>query len=318
MKINLKKYSLVFLLNVAFACASPMPEQVIYTIPYFADSIPYPIRNPFINEGIALGKQLFFDKNLSGNGQISCATCHLPDFAFADTMPLTDKGFSKKKLMRNTPTLQNIAWANSGLFWDGGVQDIESLVFAPLRHADEMGQDLKKLPQKLMEMEGYRPLFKKAFLQDTTTNAMIARALAQYVRTLTSSHSRYDDFIQQKIKLTDSETQGLTIFEQKCQSCHLPPFFTDFDFHVVQKEYQTTITDNPLEDFASGRFRITGREADIGKFKTPTLRNLKLTYPYLHDGSAKTIETAISTHETISLSKPEMDLLLIFLATLNE
>ena len=309
---------LCVLLFYLLACWAETPQQTIYKVPYFTDTLPYPTRNPFTIKGIALGKQLFFDENLSANGQIACATCHLPRFAFADTMPLTDKGLSKQKLSRNTPTLLNLAWANQGLFWDGGARDLESLMFAPIAHANEMGQNLNELPSKLKQKQGYQNLFKQAFQKDTITNTLIARALAQYVRTLVADSSLYDDFMRKKTQLTGLEEKGQEIFNQQCQSCHLPPFFTDFGFHQIQKSKNITFTNNPLEDFSSGRFRITGDSADIGKFKTPTLRNLKLTAPYLHNGSAKTIGEAIQTHENIKIPTTKMDFLLAFLNTLNE
>lgn len=293
----------------AFSC-SPPKEVAFELSPYFADSIPYPQRNKFTPEGIALGKRLFFEAKLSANNQISCATCHLPDFAFSDTSAKTNKGLSGKKLARNTPTLLNIAWANKGLFWDGGAADIESLVFAPLTHPDEMGQDLKKLPQKLLNTKDYRALFYQAFHQDTITNALIARALAQYVRTLTSEKTKYDLWVQNKIQFSKIEIEGYEIFKQKCANCHLPPLFSDHDFHKISEQ---------SNDFFLGRFRITADSTDIGKFKTPNLRNLSLTAPYLHDGSAESIEIAIKKHtqNIPKLTEKDIKLLLIFLNTLN-
>lgn len=290
---------------------SPQPKEVAFELsPYFADSIPYPQRNKFTPEGIALGKKLFFETKLSANNQVSCATCHLPDFAFSDTTAKTNRGISGKKLERNTPTLLNIAWAGKGLFWDGGAADLESLVFAPLAHQDEMGQDLKKLPQKLLSTKDYRSLFYQVFYQDTITNALIARALAQYVRTLTSEKTKYDLWVQDKAQFSKTEIKGYEIFEQQCASCHPPPLFSDHDFHKISEQ---------ANDFFLGRFRITADSADTGKFKTPNLRSLALSAPYLHDGSAENIQIAIKKHTQTFQKQTEKDieLLLAFLNTLN-
>jgi cytochrome c peroxidase len=300
---------------------TPAPHLAFKLSPYFADSLPYPAHNPFSADGIALGELLFHETALSGNNEISCATCHSPDLHFTDGFALTNKGLRKKKLSRNTPTLFNLAWANKGLFWDGGAQNLESLVFAPLKHADEMGQDLKLLPQELMQKGNYKTLFFNAFDQDTITNAFIARALAQYMRTLTSSNSKYDAVVQKKAQFSDLEHKGLEIFTQSCISCHPPPFFTDFDFHLVSKFSEAKSIEKMIEnEMEKGRFRITADSADIGKFKTPTLRNLALTAPYFHDGHCTTPEMAIREHKVLAQlpNDNEIILLIHFLNTLNE
>lgn len=255
-------------------------------------------------EGINLGKMLFFDTHLSGNNQVACASCHLPSQAFADTVALSNRGISGKPLIRNTPTLLNLAWTQQGLFWDGGAKDIESLVFAPLRHADEMGQDLSQLPQKLRALPYYSKLFKKVFQQDTITNAMIARALAQYVRTLTFASSRYDEFAQGKVQFTNVELQGFQIFQKKCATCHPPPLFTDNSFHNIGLD---SIFTKDEENMYLGRYRITLDSSDIGKFKTPTLRQWALTFPYMHDGRFKNINEVLLHYQSNMKKNPYLD-----------
>ncbi|MCU0389783.1 MAG: cytochrome-c peroxidase [Thermoflexibacter sp.] len=324
---------------VLFACllGCYAPSQQVSNIrsPYFADSIPQLPHNLMTDKGIELGKALFFDKNLSGNGQIACATCHIPSLAFADTVALTNKGISGKNLLRNTPPLFNLAWTSNGLFWDGGVNNLESLSFAPLSHADEMGQDLSTLPKKLTAIPDYRSLFFETFGQDTITNAMIARALAQYLRTLFAENSRYDDFVQQKIQLDRLEIEGLNVFNKKCATCHLPPLFTDNKFHNIGLD---SIIIADTANILLGRFRITQDSADIGKFKTPSLRNLAFTFPYMHDGRLRRLEDVLLHYQAnmkkniyldtlfiqennkvgIPLSPEEIKSLIAFLNTLNQ
>ncbi len=306
MKYFLSINILFIIFTCFFSCQSSPRGEVFRTyLPYFADSLPTTSRNPLTAEGIHLGKMLFFDTHLSGNNQVACASCHLPSQAFADTVALSRSGISGKPLIRNTPTLLNVAWTSKGLFWDGGAKDIESLVFAPLRHADEMGQDLSQLPQKLRALPHYPSLFKKAFQQDTITNALIARALAQYVRTVTFADSRYDKFIQGKVQFTDLELQGFQIFKKKCATCHPPPLFTDNSFHNIGLDSVFTYDE---ENMHLGRYRITLDSLDIGKFKTPTLRQWALTFPYMHDGRMKNINEVLLHYQSNMKKNPYLDL----------
>ncbi|GAB4191425.1 MAG: cytochrome c peroxidase [Thermoflexibacter sp.] len=302
--------SILLIFAFSFCSCQPSSEAELLHdyIPYFADSLPVPLRNPLTTAGVNLGKALFFDTHLSGNKQVSCASCHLPSQAFADTVALSTHGISGKPLVRNTPTLLNLAWTQQGLFWDGGAKDIESLVFAPLRHADEMGQDLSQLPPKLRALPYYPTLFKKAFQQDTITNAMIARALAQYVRTLTFANSRYDEYAQGKIQFTHLELQGLQIFQKKCATCHPPPLFTDNLFHNIGLDSMFIHNE---ENMHLGRYRITLDSLDIGKFKTPTLRQWALTFPYMHDGRFKNINEVLFHYQTNMKKNPYLDPLFI-------
>jgi len=316
-------------------------EVLLKPPPNLSDTLPFPQRNPITKPGIALGKKLFFDPILSGNNQISCATCHQPSRAFTDGLALSDQGVSGKKLQRNVPSLVNLAW-QKGSFWDGGAKDLESLVFGPLTHADEMGQDLHELVQELNEQTTYRSLFNKAFGKDTIYSALIARALAQYQRTLISAHSRYDRFIRKEpgAILTAIELKGMEVFEQKCGSCHQfgkgkNDFFTDHAYH--NNGLDSTYASG-FEGIFQGRFRVTRDSADMGKFKTPTLRNIALTAPYMHDGRFATLEAVLEhyDHEMVNsttldtvfqrgdgsvgipLTEEEKEAIVVFLCTLTD
>ncbi len=278
--------------------------------PNLSDTLPFPQRNPITEDGIALGEKLFYDPILSSNNKISCATCHQPSRAFTDGLALSDRGVSGKKLHRNVPSLVNLAW-QKGSFWDGGAKDLESLVFAPLTHPDEMGQDLRELVQELDEQATYRSLFKKAFGKDTIYSALIARALAQYQRTLISANSRYDRFIRNEpgAGFSEIELKGMKIFDQKCGSCHQfgkgeNDFFTD---HAYHNNGLDSMYSSDFEGIFQGRFRITRDSADMGKFKTPSLRNLTRTAPYMHDGRFPTLEAVLGHYDHKMINSTTLD-----------
>src|SRR5688572_2431923 len=272
------------------------PEPFSVSVPAnLASSVPFQERNPFTREGVLLGRKLFYDPILSGNNKISCATCHNQEKAFTDGEALATHGISGKALHRNAPALQNLAWMN-GWFWDGGAKDIESLNFGPIKHPDEMGQNLTELVKELQNHAEYPTLFKAAFQTDTITSLTITRALAQFQRTLISADSRYDKYVRNEGgKLDSEELEGLTLFKQKCSSCHATDFFTDFGYHNngLDNSYSTN-----FESIAWGRGRISEKPGDIGKYKTPTLRNITLTAPYMHDGRFNSLEAVVDHYRS--------------------
>jgi cytochrome c peroxidase len=314
------------------------PQQVAFipeVPPNLASSVPMPANNPSTLEGIELGRLLFYDPSLSANGQVSCATCHQQDKAFSDGQALTKAGVSGKALLRHAPSLANLAWMDN-LFWDGGIRNLESVSFGPLTHPDEMGQDLKKLVAQLQSHKQYPEQFKKAFGTDSITSPLVLRALAQFQRTLISADSRYDRYVRQEPggQLTSLELEGMTLFRANCASCHATDFFTDNDFHNNGLD-DTFPEEN--EQLAYGRGRITRSAQDIGKFKTPTLRNIALTAPYMHDGRLNTLEEVLAHYTAgvkrsptldpqlqqagnlgIPLTSEEQDKIILFLHTLTD
>ena len=250
--------------------------------------LPQPEHNPMTEHGVELGRTLFFDARLSGRGDLSCASCHRPELAFSDGLRRS-VGAAGTPLPRHTPALLNLAWS-PGFFWDGGAKNLESQVFAPLTSPDEMNQDLDRLMDLLAADPVYPQMFARAF-GDGLTLANVARAIAQYERTLISADSRYDRFVSGELgALDEHEREGLVAFERHCASCHVPGFFTDQGFHNNGLD-----DDFPEDDerIAWGRGRITHRAADIGKYKTPTLRNVALTAPYMHDGRFATLHDVL-------------------------
>lgn len=262
--------------------------------------------NPLTADGVALGKKLFFDKRLSGNNQVSCATCHQQNLAFSDGQALTTNGISGKALERNSPALINLAWAGNGLFWDGGSTNLESQAFAPLSHEDEMHQNLEELMEELNADPVYVKMFEKAFAGKINQADMV-KAIAQFERTLISSNSRYDKYLRSEAGgiLNAEELQGLRLAEQFCFSCHSGVLLTDNLYH-------NNGIDDDFEDdtelmLKRGRARITGSNADLGKFRTPTLRNIELTAPYMHDGRFKTLESVLQHYSGSVKDSPTLD-----------
>ena len=322
----------IFLVGV-WACQSsepkttPWPEPVL---PEGVPAIPTVARNPTTVEGVALGRKLFFDGGLSANGRVSCMTCHRPGMAFTDGRALSRLGVSGNALLRHAPPLLNMAWGE-GFFWDGGAADLESQAYGPLQHPDEMGKDLEELKRYLAQHPEYPPMFKAAFGDDAKIDDVeVARALAQYQRTLISFHSRWDAWQAGEGSLSELELQGWEVFQANCASCHEPPLFTDHGYHNNGLDASWPAGD---EGIYQGRYRITLDSADMGAFKTPTLRNVTRTRPYMHDGRFKTIDEVLDHYSHgiqpsatlapalengISLNEEDRAALIAFLRTLTD
>ena len=240
---------------------------------------------------IALGKKLFEDKLLSRNYTISCSTCHVTEKAFTDQKQFSI-GIDNKIGIRNAPTIFNLAY-NTSFFWDGGVPTLEQQVIAPIENPLEMDFDPNKVIERLKLDSSYVRLFKKAYNQAPSIFSL-TRAIANYERTIMSGNSRYDDYLQNNNKsaLTTSEVNGMNIFngeKGECFHCHNAYNFTDNSFK----------NNGIYEVYAdSGRERITLNSSDKGKFKVPSLRNIALTAPYMHDGSFNTLEEVIDHYNS--------------------
>ena len=303
---NYLKLLLISGILLVSACSQDVdPVKKINTLNYFLPKIsstlqvagfPQPERNLLSEEGVTLGKKLFFDPKLSVNGQVSCATCHSPSLAFTDGISLADHGVSGNKLHRTAPSIFNLAWQKNGLFWDGGANDLESLNFGPLTHPDEMGADLDDVVTYLESDAEYRSHFNLVFGEEQIQSAQVSRAISQYVRTLISQDSKYDYWKRNDAQLTELELKGYQVYKKNCSSCHVEGLFTDGDFHNngLDKEYP-----NPpeLEGLYQGRYRITSNPEDLGAYKTPTLRNIYLTAPYMHDGRFLTIDEVLDHYQ---------------------
>ena len=259
----------------------PRPTLLEVDVPSnLAPVVPVPVRNPLTREGVALGRRLFFDVRLSRDNDIACATCHRPELGFSDGK-VRSRGHRGQALLRHTPALQNLAWAE-GTFWDGGAKNLESQVFGPLTSPEEMDQDVGELVRELEADPETAAMFDAAF-SDGITMPNLVRAIAQFERTIIGGHSRYDRFVRGEAggELSSQERQGMALVKENCSPCHATDFFTDFAYH--NNGLDESFSDEH-ERLAWGRARITDDPRDRGRFKTPTLRNVARTAPYMHDG----------------------------------
>lgn len=239
----------------------------------------FPAGNPYSKDKEELGKILFFDPRLSQSGQISCANCHNPEIAWTDGNRVS-YGHDRQQGTRNSPTIINIAYAKK-MFWDGRATTLEEQVVTPIENKVEMNLHFKQAVKGVRKIKGYREYFVKAFGDATITQERINMALATFERTITSPRSRFDQFVSgKKDALTDSEIRGLHLFRTKanCINCHNTPYFSDQRFHndgltYFGREYQDL-----------GLYEVTKKPEDVGKFKTPTLREITQTSPYMHNG----------------------------------
>jgi len=236
-------------------------------------------KNAAVRNKVALGKILFFDPRLSASNQISCSSCHAPDLSYADGREVSI-GHDHAANTRNAPSLENI-WFFKKLFWDGRAESLEEQAGVPMSSAIEMHQDMKVLAKKLDKIKGYQAHFKAAFGDEKISNQRIFESLAIFQRTIVSRKAPFDRFLEgSKNALTDEQVLGLHLFRTKarCMNCHHGPLFSDNEFHNVGLTYYG----RKYEDL--GRYHITGNKEDIGKFKTPGLRDVMRTAPWFHNG----------------------------------
>ncbi len=287
------------------------------------EAIPAPADNPLTVERVDLGRRLFAEKRLSANDSVACASCHDPALAFTDGAPL-GQGVAKTPLRRHTPTLWNLAWSHA-LFWDGRASSLEEQAQGPIENAAEMGQPVARGVEKLAADPSYAADFAKAFgTPPHLTAANLLKALASFERTIVSPPTKFDTWILgDTAALSDSEVRGFLLFNgaAKCSVCHSGWAFTDSAFHDIGL---------PGEDL--GRGPIIGLKKVDHAFKTPSLRELLWTAPYMHDGSLSTLEDVLRHYQTggiarpsrspdmppvVALSESERNDLLAFLATLS-
>jgi cytochrome c peroxidase len=241
--------------------------------------VPFPPDNPFTKEKALLGRSLFFDPRLSGSGQIACASCHDPDLGWADGRTVAF-GHDRQPLKRNAPALTNAAF-NAPYFWDGRAPTLEAQVLEPIAAPSEMAGTGEDVVTRLSAVPDYRKMFASAFGSEEVTMPRVAQAVATFERTLVAGRSRFDIFLAgRKDALSDEAVRGLHLFrtDARCMNCHHGPNFTDGQFHDLGLSFYG----RTLQDL--GRHEVTKRPEDVGRFKTPSLRNVGRTAPYMHNG----------------------------------
>jgi cytochrome c peroxidase len=261
-------------------------------------------RNPVTEQGFALGKKLFYDPNLSRDSTISCGSCHISFSAFSQTDHPTSHGVDNQFGRRNAPAVQNMLWNNS-FFWDGGIPNLDLVPLDALQNAVEMDLAVPLVIKRLNADPNYRSLFKTAFPDsDTISSVEMLQAFSQFMVMLVSADSRYDKHITGKpgANFTTEELAGLSLFKQKCASCHSGELFTDQSFRNNGLGTNLNID--------KGRFEISALPDDVAKYRVPSLRNVEMTFPYMHNGRRRTLEDVLEHYATGVKDSPTLDPLL--------
>ncbi len=275
-----------------------------------------PVGNLPTVETVALGRRLYYDPLLSVDQTLACASCHDPQFGFSDGKPVSE-GVNGQKGGRNAPTIFNAAYYTTQ-FWDGRAATLEEQAEGPVQNPIEMAHTLESVEERLNADPGYRAEFEKAFGPGPITYQMTAKAIASFERTIISGNSPFDRFFYrgEEDAFNEAEKRGLDIFRDpekgNCTACHPLGLFTDNQFHNIG----VGVKDEELTDL--GRSEITKKEADHGAFKTPSLRNIALTAPYMHDGSLKTLREVVDFYVGGGNSNPYLDPQLKVLTPLTE
>ena len=275
----------------------PIGKPVDIKAPLGLPAVPIPADNPPTEETIALGRRLYYDPIISLDQTISCASCHAPQFAFADNRPLS-LGVGKKPGVRHAPTVINSAYS-SLQFWDGRAASLEEQAVGPMANPVEMAHTLEGVVKRLQADPNYPALFKKAWGTDHITIEMVAKSIATFERTVIAGDSPFDRFMygHEASAMSPEAQRGLAIFISKkkgnCEVCHSIEtnyaLFTDNKFHNLGVGADTRGNLNDV-----GRYAITKNDEDMGAFKTPSLRNLANRGPYMHDGSFPTVKDALA------------------------
>jgi cytochrome c peroxidase len=235
--------------------------------------------NELTEQGFALGRKLFYDGRLSKDGNFPCASCHQQFAAFATFDHDLSHGFNNQFTTRNSPGLFNLAW-HKELHWDGGINHIEVQPLAPITAPNEMAEDINNVIEKLNGDQEYKTMFRAAFGDETVNSQRMLKALAQFMGAMVSANSKYDKVMRKETQFSEPEQKGYELFKAKCASCHKEPLFTDLSFRN-----NGLPLNNSLNDI--GRMAITNSASDSLLFKVPSLRNMMLTFPYMHDGRFK-------------------------------
>ncbi len=317
MKDSFKSLAILFISPFLFANQDLLKKEFVKP-----NSIPHPSSNPYSKAKWELGKKLFFDKRLSGNHQMSCATCHNPEQGWTEDRP-TAIGHGGKKLGRKTPTILNGAWGWS-FFWDGRANTLEEQALGPIQSPDEMNLPLKELVLRISKASEYPPLFKEVFPEEGITTETIAKAIATFEREVISNEAPFDRWIAGDEKaISPVAKRGFVLFNSKaqCVNCHSGWQFTNGSF-----------ADTGVTQTDQGRGKIQPHPYLDYAFKTPTIRNVGRRHSFMHNGSVPTLKAVIEHYnkggkfkrtstglfiQPLHLTQTEKNELLEFLMTLT-
>ncbi|MFZ9694468.1 MAG: cytochrome-c peroxidase [Chitinophagaceae bacterium] len=301
-------------------------QEVAQEIPESFPSPLYQFRdNPLTQEGIELGRRLFYEPRLSVDGNHPCASCHEQKAAFGTFEHDRSHGVFESHTLRNAPVLFNLAWSPF-FHWDGAFSSFENEAVHPITGQLEMGDNFRSVIHKLERDPYYRRAFREVFKSPTIEERQILKALAQFTGTMVSANSKYDRYKKGEVTFNAQEQRGYQLFLNHCNSCHKEPLFTDNSFRNIGLPL-----DPALNDY--GRMLVSGLKEDSLKFKVPTLRNVALTSNYMHDGRFMTVQQVLyhyrfgvqrsntldpSLQNGIALTEPQTNDLLEFLKTLSD
>ena len=326
--IRLSVIGFLMLSALLLSCKKDIPDDVIEPLTFVAPShFPEPIynfaNNPVTRDAFELGRRLFYDVRLSSDYTVSCASCHKLESAFSDAGKPLSQGVGGAFGDRNSIGLYNLAW-HPAFMWDGGVNHIEISSFAAIVHPRELNMDFAVLLNRLRGIAEYQLLFEKAFGSPGIDDQRFFYAMTQFTGLMISATSKYDEYLKGNLNLNNLELTGLSLFQQHCASCHSGVLFTDFS-------YRNNGIDLEFTDI--GRMEITNNPDDLGKFRVPSLRNVALTGPYMHDGRFANLEQVVSHYTTgvqqsttldpiltqgIALNASERAAIIAFLHTLTD
>lgn len=256
--------------------------------------------NKLTEAGFELGKRLFYEPRLSRNNTIACASCHIQSANFTHHGHDVSHGIDDRLGIRNPMPIMNLAW-NKFFFWDGGVFNLDLLAVVPIENPVEMDEKVPNVIAKLQAHPDYPTLFEKAFGSSEITSAKMSKALSQFMLMAVSDNSKYDQVMRKEkdVSFTESEQRGYIFFKNNCARCHTEPLFTDADFH------DNGLGPNPAGD--QGRYNVTLNNADKYKFKVPSLRNLRWSAPYMHDGSIYTLSGVLDHYRKFMQNTQNLD-----------
>lgn len=293
--------SIIIFFALLHSCDSP--ERYPLPAPKGFVAMAVPTDNPTSYEGVELGRHLFYEPKLSGDGTISCAHCHIAALAFTDAKTISS-GIAGRLGKRSAPSLLNIGFHYEGLFWDGRSPTLEDQALHPIRDSLEMDGKWEDILSYLNNTAPYPSLFHKAFgSQQSISKENIGKALAQFQRSLVSIDSKFDRVMREETVFTANEKRGWTIFFDadypntpmaECSHCHADPLFTDLRYINNGLDYSKDM--NNFKDAGLGA--INHKKMDNGKFKVPSLRNIAITAPYMHDGRFETLEEVIEHYNS--------------------
>lgn len=301
----MNKAVFIFSLFFLFSCSEDafikeeLPSDDIHLV--VPDGWPYPQNDfsddPLTKEKFILGRKLFYETKLSSNNKISCGSCHQHSAAFSDEGDAFSPGVNAVLGVRNSPALFNLNWHNE-FMWDGRFAQLHDQPLSPITDEREMNEIIERALLKLGTDPEYRRLAKSAYGTEVITSWHLSHALTQFMGMLVSSNSKYDRYTRGEATLSATETNGLSLFQSNCSGCHPAPLFSNYS-------YRNNGLDSVFSD--AGRAVVTALSSDIGKFKVPSLRNIYLTKPYMHDGRFSTLNAVLDHYSSGVKNYPTLD-----------